>query len=473
MSAWDFYTFQRSLLPVVMAMTQRGLLVDDGLRQARVTALAGEAAVIREQVRPQVEALKEKLRETKLLWKTTTCKSCRNGSKKRIACSSCSGAGKSTVFTFNMASGRQLADVLYNGLRLPRRTRDGHVTVDEEALKSLLAIDSTGFVASALRFAKLDTMREIYERLAPARDGRVRTVFNIAGTYTSRFSSAEAFYVPNSTNLQNLPAQEAARDPLYRVRDCITPGNGQVFLYADLSQAEARVAAVLSEDWELLRRWVDPTWDLHKWTAAQIYGVTEAQVTPGQRFLGKKCRHALNYGMGTGKFWRTVNDEADLSGIAITMAEAKRIHAGYHGLHPNLDGVWWNRVQARLEARMPMLATHCGWRAPLWPRFTDEGVLEHETLRAGIAWEPQHTVVHVLNEGMKELYDGETAGGYKLLLQGHDSVLLETAEANVADVAQRAKRALERPLRVNDYALTIPAEVFVCRRTWAEMERVL
>lgn len=473
MSAWDFYTFQRSLLPVVMSMTQRGLAVDDALRMERVEALGGEGERIREQVRPIVESVRDRLRETKLLWKTKTCGSCRNGKRKRVSCSSCSGAGKFTLFSFNLASGRQLADVLYNGLRLPRRSRDGHVTTDEEALKSLVSMDASGFVLLALRFAKLDTMREIYERLAPAGDGRVRTVFNIAGTYTSRFSSAEAFYVPHSTNLQNLPAQEAARDPLFRVRDCVVPGAGKVFLYADLSQAEARVAAVLSEDWDLLKRWSDPTWDLHRWTAAQIYGVAEAAVTPGQRFLGKKCRHALNYGMGTGKFWRTVNDEADLSGIAITMAEAKRIHAGYHGLHPNLDGVWWNRVQARLEARMPMLATHCGWRAPLWPRFTDAGVLEHETLRAGIAWEPQHTVVHVLNEGMKELYDGETAGGYKLLLQGHDSVLLETSEANVAAVAAAAKRALERPLRVNDYALTIPAEVFVCRRTWAEMDRLL
>ena len=350
MSKRSFYEHQMALLPAVMAMTQRGVRVDDALRLERIRALGGEADRLRLSVQPTVESMKERLQQKDLMWVTRTCKGCRNGSKKRLKCEECKGAGKFVDFTFNLASPKQLADVLYNGLKLPRRSNHGKVTTDEEALKSLLALDKSGFVATALRYAKLDTMREIYERISPHTDScalgqfagfhsghecscthdfHVRTVFNPAGTYTGRFSSAEAFYVQGSTNLQNLPAEEAKRDPLFAVRDCLVPDAGDVFVYADLSQAEARVSAVLSADWELLKRWSDPKWDAHVWTASKIFGKPEASVTARERQLGKTCRHALNYGMGPNKFWRTVNDKADLTGIAITMAEAKLIWKAY------------------------------------------------------------------------------------------------------------------------------------------------
>ena len=467
----SFYDFQRSLLPCVMAMSQRGLCVDDALRKQRLAALTQEAESIREQVKPIVESVKDRLKEKELLWTTKVCRSCRNGKKKRLTCAACSSMGKHTEFSFNLGSQRQMCDVLYNGLKLPIRTRDGHLCADEEAFKSLLALDRTTFVGMSLRFSKLSSIREIYDRLAPALDGCVRTVFNIAGTYTGRFSSAAAFYVPHSTNLQNLPAQEAQRDPLFAVRECIVPLPGEVFVYADLSQAEARVVAVLSDDGELLERWVDAGFDLHRWTASRIFDKSMDAITDAERFLGKKSRHALNYGMGPNKFWRTVNDSADLTGVAITLAQAKEIYKGYHALHPNLDKVWWNRVQRMLESRQPMTATHCGWQANLWPRFDEAGQLDQESLRAAIAWEPQHTVVHVLNEGMQELYSKEE--GYRVLFQGHDSVLLGASKHRWREVARKAKKALERSIVVHGTKMTIPAEVFVGKENWASLERVL
>lgn len=462
-----------NLLPTVMAMAERGVRVNERLRVERFEALRGEAQVLREKALPVVEGVATRLKERDLMWDTKVCRGCHNGKNKKLLCKVCNGLGKFSTFTFNLASGRQLADVLYNGLKLPRRSRNGHTTTDEEALKSLLSHDKSGFVALALRFAKLDTMKEIYERITPDDTGHVHTVFNVAGTYTGRFSSSEAFYWPNSTNLQNLPAQEAARDPLFAVRECITPDFGEVFVYADLSQAEARVSAVLCEDWTLLSRWEDPKWDLHKWTASAIFKKAEGEITPAERFLGKKCRHALNYGMGYRKFWRTVNDEADLTGVSISMAQAKEIYEGYHRLHPSLDGVWWNRVQRTLEARQPIVASHCGWSCDFWPRFDHGGALDSESLRAAIAWEPQHTVVHALNEGMKELFDNERGNGYRVLLQGHDSVLLGADSRRARHVCEMAKSALERPMKVNGYKLVIPAEVFVAKDNWGKMGRVI
>ncbi|MCI0349101.1 MAG: DNA polymerase [Acidobacteriales bacterium] len=785
MTNHTFYDHQMSLLPAVQAMCARGVRVDDALRMQRIRALGAEAERIEHDVEVIVEGVKDRLQERKLFWTTRTCKRCRNGKKKKLTCAECEGVGKFTEFDFNLSSPRQLGDVLYNGLRLPRRSRGGKTTTDEEALKSLLALDKSGFVERALRYAKLDTMRDIYGRISPhdagcttractcTHDFHVRTVFNVAGTYTGRFSSSEAFYVQASTNLQNLPHTEAKRDPLFAVRDCVTPDAGEVFLYADLSQAEARVSAVLSEDWELLERWRDPKWDAHIWTASNIFNKAESAITSRERQLGKTVRHACvdaltevltpsgwepiatlperrkvaqwepngriswvvpeivklafagelrifegrafsqaltpdhrmpyitnenlkvstpdsiprggrlpltgnffdgtealskayitliaatqadgsyekkksghitfhlkktrkierleaalksvratwrkgrreksgayrivirdeatksmikrwlspektfdakllnlanpclkwlldelplwdggvyrdgartayytaiyenamwaqtvahlcgkqgllrqkvdgtyevsfnrrvmlrvpnkqlkhhngpvwcltvpssfflvrrrdrisitgncNYGMGPNKFWRTVNDQADLTGIAITSAEAKTIWKAYHALHPKLDEVWWNRVQRTLEARAPMIAQHCGWSANLWPRFADDGTLDHESLRKGIAWEPQHTVAHVLNEGLKELYDNEQ-GRFRVLLQAHDAVLLGVPSGGAEEVAKLAKSVLERPLSINGYTFTIPAECFLGEHNWSHLRRIL
>src|SRR5512143_1829594 len=286
----DVYRFEMRCLDVCRAMTARGLRVDDALRQQRIAALGSEADALTAKAEPLVAALRPKLKRPDLLWKRKVCKVCHNGKKKRLMCTSCSGAGSAEAFLLKLGSGHQLKDILYNALRLPRRSQGGKETTDEEALQSLLALDKSGLVALALRYAKLATMREIYERIAPSSDGSVRTVFNPAGTYTGRFSASGAFYIPNSTNLQNLPAAEAARDPLYRVRECFVPRKGSVFLYADLSQAEARVVACLAEDDWLLHAWSQEGWDAHRWTASKIFGVDEATVSPAQRYLGKRSR---------------------------------------------------------------------------------------------------------------------------------------------------------------------------------------
>src|SRR3990167_10074746 len=161
----SIYPFSMSLMPSCVAMTQRGLRVDEALRQERLAALTSAAAEQRAAVEPIIKDISSKLSATKLYYKHKVCTSCRNGSKKRQTCAACGGIGKFSAFVFNLGSVKQLKDVLYNGLKLPKRTRDGKLVSDEEALQSLVALDTSGFVQSALRFAKLDTMRGIYARL--------------------------------------------------------------------------------------------------------------------------------------------------------------------------------------------------------------------------------------------------------------------------------------------------------------------
>lgn len=459
-------------------MTARGLPVDEPLRQARVRALRTEADKIEAELQAVLYDLWDHLKRPDLFLDEKVCPACRNGKKKRLTCTLCQGQGKRYDVHLELSSTPQTADVLYQGLHLPVRRHGKTPTTDEDALLTLVGDDGSGIVQKLMRYRKLSTMRSIYERIAPAPDGRIRTVFNPAGAYTGRFSSAEAFYVPYSTNLQNLTASEAARDPLFAVRDCIIPPPGMVLLYADLSQAEARVVAALSEDAGLLTHWQDPQWDIHRWTASRIFDCPITAVTPSQRFLGKRSRHALNYGETPFKFMKVVNADADVTGVSVTLAQAWQVYEGYHRLHPNLDQVWWTRVQTKLERDEP-ITTCFGRSCHFHPRFdtvfengVKKEVLNRDYLRAAVAYEPQSTIADLLNRGALSVYRDETAIGCIVLHQAHDAILVAAYPQDVEGVAQALQTRLEQPIVVNGITLTVPAEVFVCSRRWSEMTRV-
>ena len=480
----SIYPFSMSLLPACVAMTQRGLRVDEALRQERLAALTSAAAEQRAAVEPLISEIASKLSATRLYWKHKVCTSCRNGSKKRQTCAACGGIGKFSAFVFNLGSEKQLKDVLYNGLKLPKRTRDGKLVSDEEALQSLVALDTSGFVQSALRFAKLDTMRGIYARLAPAPDAHIRTVFNPAGTYNGRFNSSEAFYVPYSTNLQNLPNEsEGRRDPLYAVRDCIIPEPGEVFLYADLSAADQWSVAALTEDehyFDLLRQG-----RAHSATGAAIFSCPERDVVKGspRYFVAKTGNHAVCFGEGAKTLMHSINKESDITGFSITLAGAKGALKAIHTFRPKIDNIWWKRVEENLRGPA-RLRNAWGRECQFYPR-TDwqTGEPDDETMRAMVAWEPASNTVDTLNGaphtepkrscGMLGLFHREAGNGFRLLFQGHDSVLLGVDKHRMRHVARLAKSLLEREITVNGYTFVIPAEVFVGAENWGNLERGL
>lgn len=470
MSLRKVYDFEKALLPICMAITQRGMQVDEALRLERIAQLSAILAPLQEEAAQVVAGLRDKLKKPELMWKTKACPTCHNGKKKKLTCASCGGAGRFESFNFNLGSNQQLVDVLYNGLKLPLRLKDKKPTADEEALQSLAAIDKSGFVAFALKYAKAKTMQEIYERLEPAKDGRIRTILNPAGTLTGRFSSRGAFYVEGSTNLQNMPNFEAGRDKLYDVRECIVPTHGTVFLDADLSQAEARVTACLSGDEELLQRWRQSGFDVHRWTAAAMFSKSEAEVSGKERYLGKVARHALNYGMGVVRFWRHVNANADVTGVSITMAEARRIHAAYHKLHPKL-ATWWEEVEWKLRRSQPV-TTCFGRRAAFYPRIDAQTeTMDHDSLGAAIAYEPQSTIADLLNEGLLCLW-GVEHELFRIVMQVHDSILVECKREDVKLVADLMRDCMERRIQVRDIELIVPVDIKLCETNWAQKVRI-
>jgi DNA polymerase I-like protein with 3'-5' exonuclease and polymerase domains len=301
--------------------------------------------------------------------------------------------------------------------------------------------------------------------MTPGADGRLRTWLNVAGTETGRFSSSETF-LEASTNLQNMPKKVAALDPKYDVRDCLVPDAGNVFVEVDLSQAEARIVAALCGDQELLARWNDPMFNVHTWTAARIFKKEEDDVTESEYYIGKRSRHALNYLMGWKHFQRTVNADADVTGVSLTAGRARTIVDAYHALHPRLEE-WWRRV-ARLLDSESTLTTPLGRRRTFFGRRSKEIWLT-DVHKEAIAFVPQSTVADLLNRGLLRWWRRHDDKVGRVILQVHDSILVSVPKARASVAAKLLRACCEEEIDVNGTTLVVPADVSIGEESWARM----
>ncbi len=189
---------------------------------------------------------------------------------------------------FNPDSPKQLAEVLFEKLRLPviRRTKTGPST-DAEVLDRLAAEhELPALVLEYRQLTKLlgTYLRALAEAVHPA-TGRVHCSFNQGGTVTGRLSSSDP-------NLQNIPIRtEMGR----RIRSAFVADAGFVLLSADYSQVELRILAHLSGD-ETLRAAFEANQDIHRTVAAEVFGVPADEVTPEQRARAKGVNFGIVYG---------------------------------------------------------------------------------------------------------------------------------------------------------------------------------
>ncbi|MGE3808177.1 MAG: DNA polymerase I [Gemmataceae bacterium] len=193
---------------------------------------------------------------------------------------------------FNIASPSQLRKVLFDDLKLPRQRRtkqSGEASTDQETLERLAALGHPlpVKIVEHRQIAKLKgTYVDALPGLVNPDTGRVHASFNQTVAATGRLSSSDP-------NLQNIPIRtEQGR----HVRQAFLPEPGWVLLAADYSQIELRLLAHLAED-EALRRAFAEDRDIHAAVAAQIYGVTENDVTAEMRRTAKTVNFGVIYGM--------------------------------------------------------------------------------------------------------------------------------------------------------------------------------
>lgn len=501
------HDFELALLDPYLAMTERGIPVDEDKRQSMLADLEAAKAplyvattnfvtqVVLPQHSERLDPAKAHLFQSRIV-----CKCCRNGSGKRDACWACAGfeakptkkqlaqmgaeegcpvdlapckvcngagAFESTVFNPNSAD--QLKVVLYDLLRMPKRMKKSALTVEEKALKSLLAEARTtevrDFIMQILRLGKIDTMRAVLERIKPGPDGRIHSVYNPAGTETGRPTASETFLI-HSTNLNNMPKREAT-EALFDVKAVFMPPPGYVFVEADLSGAEQWVTSAAAGDKEFLEVMRTPGLKVHRWTAARALNKSMEDVTEQEYALYKTARHALNYGMQWKTFMENVNEIADRTGVAVTAAQAKKIYADYHALHPRLSKHWWPEVQGKL-VRTGSLTTCFGRKRTFYGRNRGEWL--GETHREAIAHESQSTISDLLNRGLLRWWRQHDGKVGELLAQVYDSMLIMCKESQAQLCATLVKRCMTEEIEVHGIKLTVPVDVKILR-SWAALEQ--
>ncbi|CAB4549348.1 MAG: DNA polymerase I [Actinobacteria bacterium] len=191
---------------------------------------------------------------------------------------------------FNLASPKQLQEILFEQLKLPKtkKIKTGFTT-DADALNWLMETTGHPVLAAILRSRDVTKLKSVIEglRRAVGSDGRVHTTFQQMVTATGRLSSTDP-------NLQNIPIRtEEGR----RIRDLFIAGSGfESLMTADYSQIELRIMAHLSEDQALLNAFAAGE-DLHTTVGAEVFGVKASEVDADMRRTVKAMSYGLAYGL--------------------------------------------------------------------------------------------------------------------------------------------------------------------------------
>ena len=340
---------------------------------------------------------------------------------------------------FNIASPKQLQTVLFEerGLKAGKKTKTGYST-DTSVLEELAALDPVPrMILDYREMAKLNsTYVEALPKLTDSQ-GRIHTDFVQTGTATGRLSCREP-------NLQNIPVRnEAGR----RIRSAFTAPEGKVLISADYSQIELVVLAHLSGDQNMSRSFIEGT-DVHKATAALIYGVTPDAVTPEMRRTAKTINFGVIYGMSA---FRLAND------LGISRTQASMFIDNYFRMYSSVDTFIKETIKKAEETGY--VETILGRRRPILAINSRNKIEKSAAERIAVNTPVQGSAADIVKKAMLAVSAAleKSASPAKLLLQVHDELIFEcpddqkTIEATIALIKDKMENAVKLtvPLRVS------------------------
>jgi DNA polymerase-1 len=326
---------------------------------------------------------------------------------------------------FNLGSPRQLGEILFDKMKLPalKKTATGKPSTDEDVLQQLAA--DYPLPKLLLEHRALSKLKSTYTDKLPqmvnARTGRVHTCFGQATAVTGRLASTEP-------NLQNIPVRTVEGR---RIREAFIAPPGHALISADYSQIELRIMAHLSGDESLLRAFAEGA-DIHRATAADIFGVAIADVTSEQRRTIKAVNFGLIYGMSAFGL---------ASQLGIERGAAQQFIEKYFTRYPGV-AEYMKRTRALARAQ-GYVETVFGRRLWLPDINAGGGPRRQAAERAAINAPMQGTAADLIKLAMIEVQawlDREPVGA-KLVLQVHDELVLEAPVDHLdrvkAELAQR------------------------------------
>jgi DNA polymerase-1 len=310
---------------------------------------------------------------------------------------------------FNLGSPKQLGELLFDQLKLPvvKKTAGGAPSTDEEVLEKL-ALDFP-LPRAVLDWRSLSKLKSTYvdklPRMVNPRTGRVHTSYAQAVAVTGRLASSDP-------NLQNIPIRTPEGR---RIREAFIAPPGWSIVSADYSQIELRIMAHLSEDEALLRAFNEGL-DVHRATAAEVFGTTPEGVTSEQRRYAKVINFGLIYGM-------TAFGLAQNLGIGRDAAKAwiDRYFDRYPGVARYMDAT---RARAKSDG---YVETVFGRRLWLPEIKSPNGPRRAGAERAAINAPMQGTAADLIKLAMISVQDVIDREGRqsRLIMQVHDELVLE------------------------------------------------
>jgi DNA polymerase-1 len=381
-----YHEIEAPLLPVLLGMEEAGILLDSDYLRAMSEELGKELATLEEDIYRQ--------------------------------------AGE----RFNLGSPQQIGFVLFERMNLPVLKRTQKTKSYSTGAEILEELASRGYpiATSLLRHRELTKLKSTYVDALPlmvAADGRIHTRFNQAVAATGRLSST-------NPNLQNIPIRTELGQ---RIRRAFVAPPGQVLLVADYSQIELRILAHIADEKELIRAFAAGE-DIHRSTAAVVFGVAPELVTAEQRRAAKTINFGILYGMSAFGLGQA---------LSIPPREAEAFIKAYLDRYPGVRSyVEETQQSAEKEGKVETLYGRVRWLPDIQSKNRN---LRENARRMAINARIQGTAADLLKLAMiatdrrlrKEHPDS------RLLLTVHDELVLEVPEANAESVAVLVREEME------------------------------
>ena len=330
---------------------------------------------------------------------------------------------------FTIASPKQLAQILFEKLKLPilRRTKTGPST-DADVLSELaLGHALPGKILEHRSLAKLKgTYADTLPGLVNPATGRIHTTFNQLVASTGRLSSQDP-------NLMNIPIRtELGR----RIRAAFIPAQGWTFVAADYSQIELRILAHMSAEPAIIESFRRGE-DIHRRTASEVFKVAPGEVTSLQRTIAKSANFAILYGVSAFGLSQATK---------IDQKEAQKYISDYFAMHP--------RVRAFIDRTLVegrdrgYVSTLLGRRRYLPDLRSGNPVARNAAERMAMNAPVQGTASDMIKTAMVRIRAALVERGLKarMLLQVHDELLFEAPRAEVPAVEALAREIMEAAL---------------------------
>lgn len=341
--------------------------------------------------------------------------------------------------TLNLNSPKQLEQLLFGTLQLPPQKKSAKKTgysTDQEVLEVLAELHAVPRLI--LRYRELAKLRSTYLAALPEtiskKTGKIHTSLSQTNVATGRLASTHP-------NLQNIPVQTGT----VTVRSAFKAPIGYTLISADYSQIELRVLAHLSQDPQLKAAFVHER-DIHTQTAAALFELPLDQITHVQRQMGKRINFSIMYGLTPYGLARD---------LKISPAEAKTYIEKFFAQYAQVQ-VWMEQVVEQTK--------HAGYTTTFFGRkrsipgiYEKNRSLFEAARRVAINTPAQGTAAEIMKLGMIQLHEKliQNRLDAAIVLQVHDELLIMAADSVAIQVADLAKKTLERavewsvPLTVN------------------------